>query len=400
MGQESGEILEQYKRELVILWLGVILASSSYTMVVPFLPLYLFELGGSADTVNMWSGLVFSVTFFVGAIMAPYWGALADRYGKRKMAIRSGLCLAVVYFFGAFVRSPLELLAVRILQGFSSGFVPASIALVASSAPKERMGWSLGIMQTASSTGGILGPLFGGVLSHFFGMRLSFVAAALGVFLATIAVLMFVKEGKSVAETTASNVLSDLKVASTNHVLLMMLGLLLVVQVAVMIRQPFITLYVTNLQGRLEGAVLSSGIIFSLIGVAGIIAAPFWGNIGQKKGFINILIIVFSGAGLINIAHLFIKELWQFGLLQFIFGLFLAGIYPTINTIVVTCTDSDFRGRAFGLTTTANQIGQMIGPALGGIASSWMSIPLIFVCTGVVLVITSIISWCKLKDNP
>lgn len=380
-----------WKRNLWSLWLGCILSSASYTMIIPFLPLYLLDLGATEADVTMWSGLVFSVTFLVCALLAPYWGRRADKDGKRRMVIRAGICLAVVYFLGSLVHSPLELFGVRLLQGFAAGFVPASMAIVASSVPEEKMGFSLGIMQTSMLTGSIIGPLFGGVLSHIFGIRASFVVAAAGIFCGTVAVRLLVTEPEREATPqTGGSVVNDLKTAFRNRLLREMLLLIIIVQMAVMALQPLITLYVAQLQGQLEGAGLVAGIVFSLAGIAGAIAAPLWGRIGQKKGFFTILSLAFLGAGIFNICQYFGQNIWQFGVLQFIYGLFLAGIYPALNTVVVNSTDENFRGRAFGLTMSANQVGSMLGPLLGGAVSVWLGIRPVFICAGAILLLTGI----------
>ena len=376
-----------WRRNLWALWFSVILSSSSYTMVIPFLPLYLLDIGVSTKDVPMWSGLVFSVTFLIAAIMAPYWGRRADKAGKRRMVIRAGISLSLTYFLGAFVHNPLELLLVRILQGFENGFVPASMAIVASSAPKEKMGFSLGMMQTGLLIGGIMGPLLGGVLAHLFGMRLSFAIAAAAILAGTIAVRMLVTEPKNDEPPSEGSIIDDFRTAFHNRRLVEMLTLLFAVQMASMVLQPLITLYVAELQGKMEGAVLSAGIVFSLAGVAGAIAAPLWGRIGQRKGFFNILIIAFMGAGIFNAGQFFVNDIYKFGLLQFLFGLFVVGVYPAVNTIAVTCTEPHFKGRVFGLTTTANQLGCMVGPMVGGLVSSWLGIRPVFAFTGSVLLI-------------
>jgi len=380
-----------WRRNLWSLSFAVMLASSSYTMVIPFLPLYLLDMGVSSEDVHMWSGLVFSVTFLVAGLMAPYWGRCADKAGKRRMVIRAGLSLAIVYFLGAFVRNPVELLVVRILQGFANGFVPASLAIIASSVPKDKMGFSLGWMQTSLLIGGILGPLLGGVLSHLFGMRLSFVIAAAALFFGTIAVRVFVGESGTDDSASGGSILDDLKVAFTNKKLAEMLILLFAVQMASMILQPLITLYVAELQGQIEGAALTAGIVYSLAGVAGAVAAPVWGRIGQQKGFIKILVIGFIGAGIFNAGQFFAADVYKFGLLQFLFGLFVVGVYPAINTIVVTDTDTSFRGRVFGLTTTANQFGSMVGPLIGGMVSGWIGIKPVFLFTGSLLLMVGLL---------
>jgi len=183
-----------WRKNLWTLVAAVMLCGSSYTMIIPFLPIYLLELGVAQTDVKIWSGIIFSVTFLVAALLAPYWGRRADRSGKKKMIMRAGFSLAVVYFCGSLVHSPVELLGVRVLQGVANGFVPAAMAIVATSTPPDQLGFSMGIMQAGLVVGGIIGPLIGGVLSHIFGMRLSFVVSSLGVFLATVAVVFLVDE--------------------------------------------------------------------------------------------------------------------------------------------------------------------------------------------------------------
>lgn len=371
-----------WRRNLWTLAIAVMLSGASYTMVIPFLPLYLLDMGVSHDDVTMWSGLIFSVTFLVGAVMAPYWGRRADKTGKRPMIMRAGFSLAIVYFLGAFVRNPVELFIVRVLQGFANGFVPASMAVVASSTPKNQMGSSLGFMQAALLIGGILGPLLGGTLSHYFGMRLSFVIASVVICLGTIAVRVLVTEPENSHSSNEGSMLDDFKMAFNNRKLMQMLLLLFAAQMGTMILQPLITLYVAKLQGTMEGVGLTAGIVYSLAGIAGAIAAPIWGKMGQQKGFRNILMIAFLGAGIFNVGQFLANDIYQFALLQFGWGLLIVGAYPAINTIIVGCTDQSSQGRVFGLTTTSNQLGSMMGPLIGGSISSWLGIRPVFVFTG------------------
>lgn len=366
-------------------------------MVIPFLPLYLLDIGVSQNDVNMWSGIIFSVSFLVAGLMAPYWGRCADKTGKRRMIMRAGFSLAVVYFLGAFVRNPIDLLVVRILQGFANGFVPASMAIVASSTPKDKMGFSLGFMQTALLIGGILGPLAGGALSHLFGMRLSFVIAAGIIFLGTIGVGMLVTEPENNNTPSEESITDDLKRAFHNRKLVEMLLLLFSVQMVSMMLQPLISLYVAELQGKMEGVALTAGIVYSLAGIAGAIAAPSWGKVGQRKGFLNILVFAFIGAGVFNMGQFFAANIYSFSVLQFVFGLFIVGVYPAINTIAVNSTDKAFQGRIFGLTTTANQMGSMVGPILGGFISSWFGIRPVFLFTGSVLILLGLLVLFKLS---
>lgn len=375
-----------WRVNLWVLCVCTVFTSASYTMIIPFLPVYLLEIGVLDQDVAMWSGAVFSVSFLVGGIMAPIWGKIADKSGKKPMALRAGFCLTVVYALGAFVQSPEQLFCVRILQGFANGFMPASLALVATGTPQKELGMSLGIMQTGNIVGSVLGPLLGGSLAHIFGMRVSFLIAGAFLFVAAVAVAVFVKETKPEQSGAAkSSMLDDFKASLHNSILMEMLVLTVVVQIAILILQPVVTLYIAELQGGVGDAVLAAGIIFSMGGIAGAFAAPFWGRFGQTSGYFKAMTIAFIGAGVFNFMQYFPTSVWGFGVLQFFVGMFIVGVNPSISALLVNSTKADFRGRAFGIATTANQFGSMIGPLVGGAISASLGIRYVFLFTGTLL---------------
>ena len=147
-----------WKAVLAIIVCNILFMSSSYTMLIPFLPLYLTtELGVAPEHVNLWSGIVFSSTFAVSAVMAPIWGRLADTRGKRVMAMRASFLLSVSYFLGGIVETPGELTAMRMFQGFAAGLWPMDLAIMTLYAPPKKLGFCLGVMQGTLTAGGVTG---------------------------------------------------------------------------------------------------------------------------------------------------------------------------------------------------------------------------------------------------
>ncbi|PWM79576.1 MAG: MFS transporter [Phascolarctobacterium sp.] len=386
-----------WKLNLYVLWVCVFFTCASYTMCVPFLPVYLLQhLGVTADDVNSWTGLIYSVTFFTAAIMAPYWGAHADRIGQRLMAIRAGFGLALTYALMGMCQSPEQLFGVRLLAGLVSGFVPASLSLVSSTLPAVKMGWGMGLMQTAVASGSILGPMLGGYVSAWFGMRMSFYIAAGALLISTIMVIAFVRDiGHEKTQSKVVHIWADLKSSLQNKGLLFVMSMFFLVQVCVMIVQPLITMYVSYLLGGVvnDDVVKTAGIIFSLAGIAGIIAGPYWGSRGQKRGYTRTLFLVFICAGVINMCQFFVTNIWQYAAVTFIYGLFLAGAVPNINSRLVEVTDPSVRGKAFGLVTSAQQFGGVVGPLLGGFLGGFMPTRLILVLTGFILVCAGIYTY-------
>ena len=378
-----------WKKNLPVLWLGVFLCCASYTSCIPFLPVYLLrELGVAPEEVNFWAGISFAVTFLGCTIMAPYWGALADHVGQRKMAIRAGYGLALSYFLTGACQDMYQLIGVRILCGLVAGFVPACMSMASSSLPESRMGWGMGLMQTAMASGSIMGPLMGGYMASWFGMRMSFYVGSLALFAATTAVMLVVKDMTILqkGDFSAISLWRDLKDSLCNKELRFIMFMFFMIQTCVMTIQPLITLYVGQLMGAMgDEAVKMSGVIFSLAGFAGILAAPFWGKRGQRYGFVRIFALVTFAAGFINLFQIFIQDVWQFAAIQFIYGLFLAGAVPNINADLTVVTDKNTRGKAFGLSTSANQFGGVVGPLLGGALGAVLATRYVLVATGCIL---------------
>ena len=155
-----------------------------------------------------------------------------------------------------------------------------------------------------------------------------------------------------------------------------------------------------ELQGSLVGVSLIVGVIFGLSGTASAIAAPLWGRAGQSRGGYRILVAAFVGAGIFNLGQALVGNIVQFGALQFMVGLFLIGVFPSINVIALGATEANFQGRVFGLTNAANQLGSMVGPLVGGFVSSLVGIrPVYFLTGSTLLVLGAYVFWGLLKKK-
>lgn len=385
-----------WKRNLFILWIGAFFCAMAYTLSIPFIPIFLQEDLGIHNGLEAWSGITFSVSFLASALIAPYWGSLADKYGKKPMLIRSGLSLSAVYFINYFVNDPYTFILVRILQGLMAGYIPASIALVSTNTPEKEVGYALGVMSTATAAGSILGPLFGGVLSHWVGTRECFMVSGYIVLISAVIALVGVKEVHRKTDGSRPSVLQDLKQAAANKRLMWVFGMTLLVATSVMILEPLLTIYVVQIGGSAKGASLSSGIIFSAVGVATVIMGSRWGIIGQRIGYDKTLYIGLIGGGIGNLLQLGAHNLIAFGLLRFSYGLFFAAVYPALNALIVKYSDAEFRGRAISLNQTSSQFGMMAGPLIGGFLGGWVGIQFVFLMTGGALLGAAI--WMKVNS--
>ncbi|CTR63432.1 Multidrug resistance protein MdtG [Escherichia coli] len=140
-----------WKRNLIVAWLGCFLTGAAFSLVMPFLPLYVEQLGVTGHSaLNMWSGIVFSITFLFSAIASPFWGGLADRKGRKLMLLRSALGMGIVMVLMGLAQNIWQFLILRALLGLLGGFVPNANALIATQVPRNKSGWALGTLSTGA----------------------------------------------------------------------------------------------------------------------------------------------------------------------------------------------------------------------------------------------------------
>lgn len=326
---------------------------------------------------NLGSQLVeqhhFAVSFLISGIFAPIWGAMSDKGSRKLMALRAASCLAITYFLGSIVQTPWQLFGVRVLQGLAAGLWPAQLAILTSVIPHKKIGFSMGLMQAGLTAGGVLGPLVGGFLAEVFGMRSTFQIAAVALTTITIALAVLIKEPPRAKPVQKS---ADDPVRVTplrNPVILRMLFAAAVVQMSVLMVQPVLPLYIAELQGSMDRIVFISGLVFSIVGISGVIASPPWGMLGQGWGYRPVLYLSLFLSGIFGIVQAIPHDLTWFTIWRFVGGLTFAGIFPAINAVLTQSSDPQDRGKVFAYSYSVQQFGSVIGPVLGGALATWAS---------------------------
>lgn len=167
--------LPKWRKNIYILWFGTFMIGMGSGEVLPFLSLFTESLGNFTKAqVNLYSGIAFSATFLMTAIVSPIWGRLADRIGRKPMLLRAALGMSIVYTLTGFSSNVWQLIGLRFLMGFFNGYVSNANALVAKDTPKVFSGQALGIVVTGYTSGALVGPLLGGFLADLFGYRMPF----------------------------------------------------------------------------------------------------------------------------------------------------------------------------------------------------------------------------------
>lgn len=384
---------EPWERTLYILFIVQLLAGVGFSSIFPFLPLYVEDLGSSYGiSIELLAGLVFSSQAITMMIASPIWGGIADRYGRKLMVERAQYGGAILITWMGFVNSAEELVLLRAIQGFVSGTVAASNALIASVAPRERSGYAMGLLQTGLGAGIALGPLIGGALADAYGYQVSFYITGALLLIAGILVTFGVQEEfdpEKVKHDRRGGMLKDWKyiVATPGVATTFMMRFL--AQFGRMMLIPTLPFFVASLLKDGEGINTYIGLIIGAGSLATTLSAVYLGKLGDRIGHRKILIVSLLAAGVIIYPESLVTAGWQLLALFTLAGVAFGGVIPTISALLARYTQEGGEGTVYGLDNSINAAGRAAAPLVGAWVAAAFGLRATFVATALVLVAAS-----------
>jgi len=364
----------RYGRNLFAVTAASFIGFMGFTLVMPFLPLYFHQLGvEDVGRVAMWSGLSLGVTPALTALLAPFWGRLADRFGRKIMVERSLVSFVVIMSAMAFVTQPWHVFALRVIQGLFAGYGALTLTMAADSAPKGKMAQAIGTVQTAQRLGPALGPVFGGTIAALVGLQRAFFVAAAFYFIALVVVFLLYDEkgmatpdGKAPAakeRPTRSVTFRD--VLAFENFLLMAL-VIFGLQFVDRSFGPVLPLYVGQLGTSAARIPLVSGLLFSIAAGAGAIGHHFCAGMLKRRTAAQLIAGSGLAGALSTLGYLVANDVaWLFLATPF-FGLSIGVATTAAYTAAAAVIPANVRGTGFGLLTTASLIGLAVSPVLCG----------------------------------
>lgn len=379
-----------WKKNLFVLSIAVFIAGIAFSEIMPFLSLYINTLGNfSHQQLNFWSGIVYSGTFIVSAVVSPWWGKLADKKGRKPMILRAGIGMSVVIACMGLVQNVWQLLLLRMLQGVFAGFISNSNALVATETPKTNSGQALGTIASATTAGTLLGPLVGGALTSIFSYRITFMITGGLLLLCSILVLFFVHEDdfKPVTAKKLDKASGVIKSLRSPHLIFGLLLTTLIIQAANNSINPIVSLYIRQLLNGHGNVVFISGVIAALPGIATFLVASRFGALGDKIGTHKIIVAGFIAASIFFFLTAFVRNTVELGILRFLVGFSDACLFPQVQTMLTKNSPAAVTGRIFSWNQSAMYIGNIVGPLLGSFVSGMFNYSTVFIVTTVIVLI-------------
>ena len=387
----SGARRISWRRNLYALWIAQLLAIMGFSLRVPFLPFFLGDLGvGTVEGQALWSGIVNAAGAGVMAISAPIWGAVADKYGRKPMLMRAQFSAFFTIGLMAVATEAWHLLGLRLVEGALAGTVTAATALVAVSMPKDRLGFGLGMIQTAVFSGSALGPLLGGVLADQVGYRASFGVSAVMLLSSGLITLFFVRENFTPVkrEADAPKQVSMWKIVAAPALFGLIMAML-AVRFSSAAVQPITPLFVGQISDDTANAATTAGIAMGVLGLTSAISSVFLGRLGDKRGHRKILLACMLGSGLVYLPMAASQHPWQLIALEALFGVFAGGTIPAANALIANLTAPERRGAIYGVVAAASSIGGFLGPLLGAGVAAAFGFRATFLLTVLVLLVVA-----------
>lgn len=387
-----------WRRNLIVALIGSFTTIVAMTLLLPFLPLYVEELGvtGHAAIVQ-WSGIAYGATFFAAALVAPLWGRLGDRYGRKAMLVRASLGMAVAMSLTGMAQDIWQLVLLRVLIGFAGGYSSGSMILVAMQTPKDRSGWALGTLSAGIMAGNLVGPLIGGALPPMIGIRNTFLLAGAVIFVSFLATTFLIKEDprrrRATSDAPREKKKSGWSLIPDKGPVVAMLFTGMLLMFATMSIEPIITVYVGQLIEDQSRVTLLSGVVMSASALGSILSASRLGKLADRIGHWNVITGALAVSALLLIPQAFVTEGWQLVALRFLMGLALGGLLPCITAVIRHNVPDGVGGNVLGLSISAQYAGQVVGPLLGGFVGGHFGMRAVFLFTCVLMALGAAYNW-------
>ena len=341
---------------------------TGFTLVMPFLPLYIAELGTTdLGEIAMWTGLTLGATPAVTAISAPLWGRVGDKYGSKVLVIRSLTAFILTKAGMAFVTAPWQLFALRALLGVFAGYGALTISMAAQSVPRDRMARAIGAVQTGHRLGPALGPVIGGLLAPLVGLRNSFLFAA--AFYAAAMVLVLVMYEDPPRRVDAAQARGGREVFS--HLLRLpgfVLALFVIFGLQTVDRSfgPVLPLFVAQVGVDPQRVPIISGILFSLGAVAAAVGSQLAPRLLRDRSARHIIVAGTAIAALALAVIVVAPTVWLVGASMAVVGLAIGVATTAIYSVAGALLPADAHATGFGVMTTASLIGLAVSPVVAG----------------------------------
>ncbi|HZU11908.1 MAG TPA: MFS transporter [Chloroflexota bacterium] len=336
-----------------------------------FTPLYLPHLGIAPHDVRRWVGIISAVSATVGIPLVPLWGALADRFSRQPLIIRSFFVHALIGVLTILASNVWIFLAARALSALSLGNTGLMLSTLTERVPEGRRGLAYSIMNGSQPLGVFIGPLLGGPLLDRIGFR-----ALLGI---DVALLLVVVVALSVAyrdtyrpqgeEPVLRMAVESVTIIAGSARLRTLFPALFLLSSGWMLAITYLPLAVTGLyHGHDPGTAV--GTVIGLGGLTALIISPAAGLLADRTGHWRVLIAGTALSVFLWPLPALAHGLALFAVLWALIAGVLAANFSLGFSVLSTSVGDAIRGRIMSFSFLPTSVALAIGPLIGTVVTA------------------------------
>jgi DHA1 family multidrug resistance protein-like MFS transporter len=380
----------------------------------PALPLFVRTLGVSKSMV----GLIAAASTVVGIVVSLPAGMLSDLYGRRRVLLASAFVFATAPFLYLLVRSPWQLVLVRIYHGLATAILgPVALAIVADTFDTRR-GENMAWYSSATMVGRFLAPSFGGLLIVGQDFRWVYlgcgVAGVLTLLLALALPLSKASKGNAPAPAPESGYTvptpeshrlrrdsrgygvptlqrswQHLREEAAYVVRNRGIFMTSLAQAAQYFAFGFLEVYLPLRLADAGWPAWKIGPLFTVQVLATAVAKPATGRLADRFGRVVVIVggLVLGGVGLVLLS--WVQSYVLLAICSGLFGLGLAAVTAATAALVTDLAHQNAYGAAMGVLSSIMDVGQSSGPIVGGLLVGAFGYPVAFGGVAALLVLAA-----------
>ena len=368
MAQPAVQTNSSWIKLLVLFTFASLIETIFYGQFSAFTPLYLPKLGIQPADVARWTGIIAAVTGLIGLPFLPFWGALADRFSRKPVVLRSFAVEALSGLIACLAGNIWIFMLGRTITSMALGNTGLMMTTLSERAPANRQGLAFSIMNTAAPVGVFLGPLIGGPIVDHWGFRT--LMGIDGVLLALVVLILGIGY-------------RDLFVGSDHQPILKMAGdsvriillsprlrnlfpALIALQAGRMLAQTYVALVIGQIYTGI-GLATMIGIILGTGGVAAMIVTPIFGVLADRFGLWRVLLIGTIVQTVLWPLPVLMHSVVGFTIAWSLINGLGSGIFALTFIVLANSTTAAVRGRVMSFSYLPSSIGLFLGPAIGSL---------------------------------
>jgi DHA1 family multidrug resistance protein-like MFS transporter len=342
---------------------------TGFAFVLPFLPLFVRELGvEEPEGAALWAGVLIGVAPLVAGLLAPVWGHLADRHGHKPIAALALASYVVALALCAAVTRVEQLLALRIGIGLFGGIGPLGLAMATAQAPREETGHAVGLIQAAQILSAAVGPFAGGLLADAIGIRRTFLVTA-ALCAAALALVLALYEERPHGPTVSAPPGPGFGAIVALPGVIALLVVLFLVNFIGRSFTPILPLHLGTLGVPSSRLASATGVLISAYSVAAAASAWHLGRLSRTRAPQGLLLLTLVG-GAATVAPMALVPSYAPILgLAVLLGLVSGGSLTLCYTIGGLMVPEGVRTTAFGFFAGAALFGGALSPTVAGLVA-------------------------------